>query len=234
MRIEILADAEAVATRAAAFIARNAREAFRQTGKFVMAVSGGRTPWLMLRNLAKEDIPWGALHVFQVDERIAPADDPERNLKHLREVLPERFPQNAATIYPMPVEESNLIVATELYSRQLAAVSGCPRVLDLVHLGLGEDGHTASLVPGDPALKVINHDVVVTEPYRNRRRMTLTYPILNRARQILWVVTGSEKQRALDLLLNRDVSIPGGLINQEHALVLADEAAAGAHCANVT
>ncbi len=233
MRIEILADAEAVAARAAAFIATNAREAVKQNGNFVMAASGGHTPWLMLRQLAMEDVPWEGLHVFQVDERIAPPGDPERNLKYLQEALLERSPLDPAHIYAMPVEESDIEVAAKLYSERLAAIAGhCP-VLDLVHLGLGADGHTASLVPGDPVLKVINHDVAITQAYKNRRRMTLTYPILNRARQVLWVVTGSEKQRALQLLLDRDVSIPAGLINQEHALVLADEAAAAVHSAHL-
>ncbi len=229
MRIEVLADAESVAVRAASVIAEFARAAFKARHRFVMAVSGGRTPWRMLGLLANEEVPWGAVHVLQVDERIAQAGDPERNLAHLRDSLLENAPVEATQIHAMPVELPDLEAAAAAYAKALEAIAGSPPVIDLVHLGLGPDGHTASLVPGDPVLQVSNKDVALTGIYQGRRRMTLTYPLINRARRILWVVTGGEKQLALGRLLNADASIPGALIRRENALVLADKAAAGAY-----
>ncbi len=229
MKVEVLADAENVAARAASVIAESARAAFKARHRFVMAVSGGRTPWTMLRLLAKEDVPWEAVHVLQVDERIAPACDSDRNFSHLRDSLLENAPLEATHIHAMPVELSNMEAAAAAYAKTLEAIAGSHPVLDVVHLGLGSDGHTASLIPGDSVLQVSNEDVALTGTYQGRRRMTLTYPLINRARQILWVVTGGEKQIALGRLLNGDASIPGGLIRRQNALVLADKAAAGAN-----
>jgi 6-phosphogluconolactonase len=224
---QILPDAESVAKEAAKVIAAEARVAVAARRRFVMAVSGGHTPWQMLRALANEDVPWKSLHVFQVDERIAPAGDSDRNLTHLRECLLEHAPLPADQIYPMPVEEPDVEVAAESYARTLQQIASRTPILDLVHLGLGPDGHTASLVPNDPVLNVIDRDVAVTGDYQGRRRMTLTYPVINRARRILWVVTGNEKVKSLLQLENGDTSIPGGRISREQALVLADQAAAG-------
>jgi 6-phosphogluconolactonase len=226
MKIEILADADAVANKAAEIIAAAARTAVAARGRFVVAVSGGRTPWLMLRRLAGEDVPWQAVHVVQVDERFAPAGDPDRNLTHLYESLLEHAPLRREQIYAMPVEAAELEIAAERYTETLKNIAGAPAVLDLVHLGLGADGHTASLVPGDPVLNVTDSDVALTGVYQGRRRMTLTYPILNRARRILWVVTGSDKVAALAQLRNADGSIPAGQIQRENAVILADRAAA--------
>jgi len=227
MQIEVLADAETVARRAAALIAEHARAAVAARGRFVMAVSGGRTPWIMLRMLAREEVPWLGIHVLQVDERIAPAGDPDRNLTHLRESLLENAPLDPARIYAMPVESPDPFATAAEYARTLESIAGSPSVLDLVHLGLGSDGHTASLVPGDTVLQSVDRDVAITGLYQGRRRMTLTYPVINRARQILWVVTGSEKVNALGQLLNADLSIPGARIRSDQALVLADRAAIG-------
>jgi 6-phosphogluconolactonase len=227
MKIEILADADTVAREAAKFIASEARSAVAERGRFVMAVSGGHTPWQMLRALANEKVPWENVHVVQVDERVAPAGDPDRNLTHLRESLLEHAPLRAEQIHAMPVESSDLEVATKRYSTTLREIAGSPPMLDLAHLGLGPDGHTASLVPGDPVLSVTDADVALTGVYQNRRRMTLTYPMLNRARRILWLVTGSDKVDALARLRAGDTSIPGGRIQQNQAVLLADQAAAG-------
>ena len=227
MQLEVLRDAEAVAARAAAIVAENARAACQERGVFLMAVSGGHTPWLMLSRLAKEQVPWAAVHVFQVDERIAPAGDPDRNLTHLRESLLQNAPLDPAHIYPMPVELRDPASAAADYAMTLQKIAGSPPILDLVHLGLGPDGHTASLVPADPVLHVIDSDIGVTGFYQGRKRMTLTYPVINRARQILWLVTGIEKVKPLDQLLNGDSSIPGGRIRRDKALILADEAAIG-------
>jgi len=227
MKIEIYSDADAVAQKAAALVATEARAAVAARGAFVMAVSGGHTPWQMLRALAGEDVPWGAVHVAQVDERVAPAGDPDRNLTHLRESLLQRAPLRAEQIHAMPVESTNLQAACAEYALTLQGLAGSPPVLDLVHLGLGPDGHTASLVPGDPVLEVNDADVALTELYKGRRRMTLTYPILNRSRRVLWLVTGSEKAGMLARLRAGDVQIPAGRVRADDALVLADRAAAG-------
>jgi 6-phosphogluconolactonase len=167
------------------------------------------------------------VHVVQVDERVAPAGDPDRNLAHLRESLLEHAPLSPERIHAMPVESSNLQTACEEYASTLRAIAGSPPVLDLVHLGLGPDGHTASLVPGDPVLEVNDADVALTGVYQGRRRMTLTYPILNRSRLVLWLVTGSEKAGMLLRLRAGDTQIPAGRIRADHARVLADRTAAG-------
>ena len=227
MKIEIFADADSVAQEAAKFIAAEARAAIAERGRFVMAVSGGHTPWVMLRALAREEIPWDSVHLAQVDERVAPTGHPDRNLTHLHESLLEHATLPEEQIYAMPVESTDLEAAAKQYAATLAKIAGSPPVLDLVHLGLGPDGHTASLVPGDPVLGVNDADVAVTGIYQGRRRMTLTYPILNRARRVLWLVTGSEKTAMLVRLREGDPSIPAGRVNQERALVLADRAAAG-------
>jgi 6-phosphogluconolactonase len=226
MRIEILPDAEAVAQTAAEMIAAAARAAVTARGRFIVAVSGGRTPWLMLRALADEDVPWNAVEVVQVDERVAPADHPDRNLTHLRESLLEHAPLRPEQIHAMPVESAELAAAARHYATTLETIAGAPPVLDIAHLGLGPDGHTASLVPGDEVLDVTDSDVALTGIYQGRRRMTLTYPILNRSRRILWVVTGSDKVDALAQLRDADRSIPAGRIQRENAVILADRAAA--------
>ena len=227
MNIEVLDSADLVAQKAAAIIASDARAAVAARGRFLMAVSGGHTPWLMLRALGSEEVPWSAVHVLQVDERVAPAGHPDRNLTHLRESLLEHAPLLPEQIHDMPVESPDLEAAAAQYAATLRQIAGAPPVLDLVHLGLGPDGHTASLVPGDPVLNVKDKDVAVTGAYQGRRRMTLTYPVINRSRRILWVVTGSEKVQMLNRLLAGDESIPAGRVRREDALVLADEAAAG-------
>lgn len=226
MQIEVLDDGAAVAQRAAAIIADDARAAVAARGRFVMAVSGGRTPWVMLRLLAGVDLPWPGVHIVQVDERVAPAGDPDRNLTHLRESLLDRAPLRPEQIHAMPVEAPDLDGAAASYAATLREMAGSPPVLDLVHLGLGPDGHTASLVPGDPVLDVVDADVALARPYQGRRRMTLTYPALDRARRILWVVTGDEKAEMLVRLRDGDRTIPGGRVRQENALVLADRGAA--------
>ena len=226
MKIEILADADSVARKAAAILAAEIRDAVVARGRCVIAVSGGNTPWIMLRHLAGEKVPWEQLHLVQVDERIAPAGHPDRNLTHLRESLLTRVPLLPEQVNAMPVEAPDLEAAAKAYSKNLRENAGTPPVLDLVHLGLGPDGHTASLVPGDPVLKVNDTDVALTRVYQGRRRMTLTYPIINRSRRILWLVTGADKAGPLKRLRDADPSIQAGRVRQDQALVLADRAAA--------
>jgi len=232
MEIKVLASAESVAREGAAIIAAEARAAVAARGRFILAVSGGHTPWLMLRDLAGEDIPWNGVHVAQVDERVAPAGHPDRNLTHLRESLLERAPLHPEQVYAMPVEASDLEAGASRYAQTLREIAGSPPVFDLVHLGLGPDGHTASLVPGDPVLDVTDADVALTGVYQRRRRMTLTYPMINRSRRILWLVTGNDKVEMLIRLRDDDRSIPAGRVAQDNALVIADRAAVGQPEAN--
>jgi 6-phosphogluconolactonase len=225
MELELFADADAVAQRAAQLIAAAARDAVTARGRFVFAVSGGRTPWVMLKLLAHEDVPWDGVHVVQVDERVARSNDPDRNLTHLNETLLANSPLHPDHIHPMPVEAADLTDAMRRYAATMQALSGTPPVLDLVHLGLGADGHTASLVPDDAVLDIADADVGLTGPYQGRRRMTLTYPIIDRARRIVWVVTGADKVAALARLRTGDRGIPAGRVRRDNATIIADRAA---------
>ena len=227
MKIEIFPDADAVARKGTEIIAAAARAAVKERGRFTVALSGGRTPWQMLSALSTQDVPWREVNVVQVDERVAPKGDPDRNLTHIYESLLEHTRLQREQIYAMPVEMPDLGRASEDYREILKKIAGVPPVLDLVHLGLGPDGHTASLVPDDPVLNVTDFDVALTGLYQGRRRMTLTYPILNRARGILWIVTGQDKPVALARLRAGDQTIPAGRIQRDNALVLADREAAG-------
>ena len=226
MKVEVFADPDSVAKEAAALISAEARAAVAKRGTFVMAVSGGRTPWLMLRALTREDVPWEGVHVVQVDERVAPPGDTDRNLTHLTESLLTEGSFNPDHVHAMPVEAPDLDAAAERYAATLQELAGSPPVLDLVHLGLGPDGHTASLVPGDPVLQVTDADVALTGVYQRRRRMTLTYPIVNRSLRILWLVTGNDKAAMVRSLADGDTAIPAGRVNRDHALILADREAA--------
>jgi len=218
-RLEVLPDADAVARRGAELIAEAAREVAGAKGGFEMAASGGRTPWAMYGQLEDQEMPWADTRIFQTDERIAPAGSAERNLTHLIAALSIGV---QGSLRPMPVTAEDPEAAAEEYAL------GLPEALDLVHLGLGPDGHTASLVPGDPVLEVRDRRVAVTAgEYRGTRRMTLTYPELARARRLLWIVTGEEKQEALAKLLYHDPSIPAGRVEFSDSLIVADQAAAG-------
>lgn len=218
-QLEVLPDPEAVVRRGAQVFAQAARAAVAARGRFSAAVSGGRTPWAMFRHLAAEDVPWAHIGLWQVDERVAPDGDPDRNLTHLVASLP---PGATPIVHAMPVSEEDLASAASRYEAAL------PEILDLVHLGLGGDGHTASLIPGDPVLDVEDRDVAVTGEYRGRRRMTLTYRAIARADRLLWLVTGADRARALSLLVAGDPAIPAGRIRAARSLILADEAAASA------
>jgi 6-phosphogluconolactonase len=228
VQVDVLADPAAVAKSAAEFIAAQASAAIAERGRFKVAVSGGHTPWAMLRELAALPVDWTNVFLFQVDERVAPPGDDSRNLTHIRESLLDRVPTlPAANVYPMPVERNDLAAAAAQYAQTLATIAGTPPVLDLVHLGLGPDGHTASLVPHDPVLGEDFADVAVTQPYQGQRRMTLTYPMINRARCVLFVVTGSDKLVALAALRKGDHNIPAAHVTGQRLVVMADAAAAG-------
>ena len=218
MNEEVLADPEAAARRGAELIAEAARRSIADRGSFSLAVSGGHAPWRMFELLGAEAVDWGAVEIFQVDERIAPEGDDDRNLTHLLGSLPEA---GAARVKPMPVEDDDLDAATARYSAEL------PDSLDLVHLGLGPDGHTASLIPGDPVLEVTDRRVALTGEYQGRRRMTLTYPALEAARSVLWLVTGDDKRDALAKLRAGDASIPAGRVRARDVILLASSESIG-------
>jgi 6-phosphogluconolactonase len=159
MRIEMLDNADLVAKKAASIIAGEARNTVALRGRFIFAVSGGKTPWNMLRALIEEDVPWKGIHILQVDERIAPDGDPDRNMTHLREILTGHTPIPPERIYAMNVEEKDPEAAAASYARTINEIAGSPAIIDLIHLGLGPDGHTASLIPGDPVLNVTDKDL---------------------------------------------------------------------------
>jgi 6-phosphogluconolactonase len=219
-KLAVFDDLEALSHAAARYVLGLADDAVRRDGAFHFAVSGGRTPWEMLAVLATSDMPWERTVVWQVDERVAPEDDPDRNLTHLRQALGHA----PAQVRPMPVEDDDLDAAAARYGDAL------PSRLHLVHLGLGPDGHTASLVPTDPVLSVQDCPVALTATaYQGRRRMTLTYSGIARARQLLWLVTGEDKRGPLEKLLAADPSIPAGRVEAGSSLVMADRAAAPGH-----
>jgi 6-phosphogluconolactonase len=215
--VEVLPSAEAAAERAASLVAESLREAVADRGRGSVAFSGGSTPAAMLRALGDESVPWPNVRVFQVDERVAATGHPDRNLTTQLLALPEAV---RGSIRPMPVEDPDLEQAALRYGELL------PERLDVVHLGLGADGHTASLVPGDPVLGVSDRLVAVTGEYEGYRRMTFTYAALEAARQLVWLVTGEDKRDALRRLLERDPTIPAARVVNPAQRVVADEGAA--------
>jgi len=227
MQTEFFSDALTVAKRAAEFVADRARRAVAARGQFVMAVSGGTTPWQMLNALAAmAGVPWQQIQFVQVDDRVAPDGHVDRNLTHLTECLIGKSPLSIEQIHAMPVNMTELEEAARRYEQVLAQIAGPDRLLDLVHLGLGADGHTASLVPGDSSLHVTDADVAPVGIYQGRQRLTLTYPIINRSREILWLVTGESKVEMVQRLLRQDHTIPAGRVTPDRATLLMDQAAA--------
>jgi 6-phosphogluconolactonase len=225
MKIEIFPVAEQVAERAAAYLEQVIREALIHQKSFSLAISGGRTPWEMLKILSKADLPWQRINLFQVDERVAPDGHPDRNLTQLFQAIAGTPMVTQLRIFPMPVTAEDLDAAAKEYTEVLNEVTE-GKGLDIIHLGLGSDGHTASLVPGDEVLAIQNRLVACTQNnYQGRIRMTLTYPLLNAAKQILWIVTGSEKKEMVQRMLQQDPSIPAGCVRPENALLLVDQAA---------
>ncbi|HEX5610306.1 MAG TPA: 6-phosphogluconolactonase [Solirubrobacterales bacterium] len=219
IELEVCADEKAAARRAAELIAAIGAAAVAERNIFSLAMSGGRTPWAMLAMLGEEEqMPWPNTELFQVDERIASPGSEDRNLTHM--VLGLSMDHQSA-LRPMPVTQRDLDGAAREYERTL------PDPLDCVHLGLGPDGHTASLVPGDPVLEVTDRRVALTETaYQGHHRMSFTYPTLNSARQVVWLVTGPKKVEPLAKLLAGDTSIPAGRVGNPKMTVVADEAAA--------
>ena len=211
--IRILRAGPDLADVAAAVMAQELKARIALRGHASIAVSGGRTPWPVFERLSKAPIRWTAVDVFQVDERVAPPGSTDRNLTGLTETLLDRVP---ATAHPMPVDAPDLETAAHRYATEL------PPSLDVVHLGLGDDGHTASLVPLDPSLLIEDQLVAITDPYRGHRRMTLTRPALDSAGLIVWIVSGADKAEMVERLLAGNTSIPAGLISQERAVLVTD------------
>ena len=227
MEIRVLDDGAAVAKAGAAFVIDAAERAIAARGQFLFAVSGGKTPWVMMAELARAKVDWSKWHLFQVDERIAPAGDPDRNLTHLQESLLAHVALPAANVHAMPVEEADSTAAAVRYAEELERLAGSPPTLDLIHLGLGPDGHTASLVPDDAVLGVRNRDVAITaSAYQGRHRMTLTYPVLDRAREILWLIDGAAKADMLPRVKRGDTAIPAGRVRNPNAVAIVDREAA--------
>jgi 6-phosphogluconolactonase len=218
-KLEVFDNADAVHKRGAELMAEAATEAIAERGRAELAVSGGSDPWPMFSQLEDLFGDWKAMEIFQVDERVAPPGSDERNLTHLIESLSIGA---QGSIKPMPVTDDDLDAAAARYAESL------PERLDLAHLGIGPDGHTASLVPGDPVLEVTDKRVAVTNgEYQGVRRMTLTYPEIESIRKLLWVVTGESKVDALKKLIAQDPSTPSGRMHPGgESVILADRAAA--------
>jgi 6-phosphogluconolactonase len=217
IELEVAGDEKAAARRAAELIAAAGDEAAAERDHFTLAMSGGRSPWAMLAILGELDaMPWDKTELFQVDERVASPGSPDRNLTHM--VLGLSM-DHQATLRPMPVTQRDLDAAAHEYETSL------PERFDLLHLGLGPDGHTASLVPNDPVLEVSDRRVALTGEYQGHPRMTLTYPAINDARRIVWLITGPDKREPLQKLLAGDNSIPAGRVRNENMVVVTDEAA---------
>ncbi|WP_026969036.1 6-phosphogluconolactonase [Algoriphagus terrigena] len=226
MEIRTFQSSNEVAKEAALYIADSIRVHIAKKGFFTLAISGGRTPWEMIKELATQDLPWEKVFLFQVDERVAPDGHPDRNLTQLFKSIEGTSLMTRLNIFPMHVIAEDLEEACAEYSDNIKRITETGK-FDLIHLGIGTDGHTASLVPGDNVLEVQDKDVALTnDPYQGRQRMTLTYPLINQAEKILWVITGEEKAEMLSRLLNQDPSIPAGKVAQGHAIILTEEAAA--------
>ena len=226
MRIQVLPTAEAAAERAADWLRAEIARASAQRGQCLLALSGGRTPWRMLRDLRRLRVHWHDLQVFQVDERVVPATDERRNSRQIADLLIAPDALGAAQFHAMPVERRDLLAGAAEYARLLTERGGSPPVLDVVQLGLGADGHTASLVPGDRLLEADDVEVGVSGLYQGVLRMTLGFRVLDAARHRLWLVTGEDKAAALRQLWAGDASIPAGRVARESSFVFADAAAA--------
>lgn len=221
--LEICEDAEAAMRRAASFIAARLQEALDQRGRASLALSGGRTPARMCALLAAEDLAWTDIDVFQVDERIAPLDHQDRNAVLLRAAFGRRVDRSAERFHWMPVDGEDLEDAARRYARE---IEDRYAALDVVHLGLGDDGHTASLFPGAPELEASERVTLTASEHLGRRRMTMTLPLINSARQIVWLVVGQDKRRVLARLIDGDPALVAGRVRRNDALIVTDVDAA--------
>lgn len=226
MRLEVSKTPAAAAQVAARLIATVLGIALGRRTRASLALSGGTSPVPMLKALAEEPLDWTAIHVYQVDERVVARGDSARNLGVLDEILVWRGPLPRRNLHPMWVDRADLSDAADAYAQELKQIAGDPPILDIVHLGLGTDGHTASLFPGDPAVAVREHSVALTAAHQGYRRMTLTLPVLSRARSIVWFVTGADKAGVVADLYAGGAPVPAGRVSRRRAVLVADQAAA--------
>ncbi len=226
MRLEVAKTAVGAAEVAARLIATVLGIALGRRTRASVALSGGNSPLPMLKALARESLDWSAIHVYQVDERVVARGDSARNLGSLDEILVWRGPLPRRNLHPMWVDRANLYGAAESYASEVAQVAGEPPILDVVHLGIGADGHTASLFPGDPVLEITDRSVGLTKEHNGYRRMTLTLPVLSRARSVVWFVTGADKAGVVGELYAGGAPFPAGRVSRRRAILVADEAAA--------
>lgn len=219
-------DAKGVAVAGAGWLAERLVDCVQEAGETVLAISGGRSPWPMFRRLVSAGgVPWSHIHIVQVDERVAPAGHPDRNWSNVDEVFGQIVPSK--NLHPMPVEESDLESASETYAQLLLNLTA-GRGIGVCHLGLGEDGHTASLFPGDPALEATDRAVVCTsEIHGGYRRMTLTLPVISSAQHVMWQVQGHTKKDMLSRMRRGDQDLPAGRVRRQHAVIFADQEALG-------
>jgi len=226
MRVEVCSTPQEAATRAAELIAECLREAIARSGNGTVALSGGRTPSTMLQELASAPLDWSRIHIFQVDERLVDDGDERSNMKTIRSAF-ERPSLAIEQMHHMQIHGDSPQAGADRYTSQIRLVAGNPPTFDVVHLGLGEDGHTASLFPGDSALDA-DGDVAVTGIHGGVRRMTLTLKVINRARSRVWLVTGNAKRNVVQGLLRRDLALIASRVDQDNSsLVIDREASAG-------
>lgn len=226
MRVIVAQDAEGAAHCAAGELARACAAALAERGRAHVALSGGRSPLRTFELFARAPLDWASIVVAQVDERCVPAHDARRNVSPIERLLVEQGELPRANLLAMPVERDDLERAADEYAAQLRERLGHSGEFDIVQLGLGDDGHTASLVPDDPVLEVRDRDVALTtRPYQGTRRMTLTYPRLQAARERLWLVTGAEKATPLAELLEGRGASPAVRVRRDASVVVADRAA---------
>ena len=230
MDLRIFDTADHAAVAAAQWLTAQLADAVKNRGKASLALSGGRTPWRMLEAMNWVEIPCAQLSIYQVDERAVPVDDERRNGRRIAELLGQQDVALVERFCAMSAEREDLESEAGDYARVLSTGLGSPPILDVVQLGLGADAHTASLIPGDPLLDVIDRSVGVAATYQGTRRLSLTFPVLNAARARLWLVTGSDKVDALASLVGRDPTLPCGRVKQDGAVVFADAAAAARVC----
>jgi 6-phosphogluconolactonase len=227
IEVVVATDPTSIAIRAATDIARHLTDAVTHRGIATLAVSGGSTPALLFDALASCVVPWTNVHLFQVDERVAPSGDVDRNFVQLQAHLLSRVALPEGNVHPIPVDITPTAYAARRYQQDIQAI--CSGVFDVIHLGLGDDGHTASLVPGDRVLEVRSALVATTGLYKSKRRVTLTYRALNQARSLVWLATGATKVDAVTKLLAGDTTIPAGRVRPQgtNTLYLDEPAAKG-------